>query len=83
MVGTYQTPVGEGNLELALSEYFAPLMAYTFMLFTLLYMPCVAASGAIWKEAGVKWALFTAIYTTVFAFIVSSLVFQIGSLFFA
>ncbi|WP_367358572.1 ferrous iron transport protein B [Mesotoga sp.] len=81
VVGTYQTLVGEGNLELTLSEYFTPLSAYAFMLFTLLYMPCVAVFGAIWEEAGVKWALFTAVYTTVFAFIVASLVFQIGSLF--
>ena len=83
VVGTYQTLVGEGNLELTLSEYFTPLSAYAFMLFTLLYMPCVAVFGAIWEEAGVKWALFTAVYTTVFAFIVASLVFQIGSLFLA
>jgi ferrous iron transport protein B len=81
VVGTYQTLIGEGNLELTLKEYFTPLSAYAFMLFTLLYMPCVAVFGAIWKEAGVKWALFTAIYTTVFAFIVATLVFQIGSLF--
>lgn len=81
VVGTYQTLIGEGNLELTLNEYFTPLSAYAFMLFTLLYMPCVAVFGAIWKEAGVKWALFTAIYTTVFAFIVATLVFQIGSLF--
>lgn len=81
VVGTYETLIGDGNLELTLREYFTPLSAYAFMLFTLLYMPCVAVFGAIWKEAGAKWALFTVVYTTLFAFFVASIVFQIGSLF--
>lgn len=78
VVGTYQTLFGEGNLELTLSEYFTPLSAYAFMLFTLLYMPCVAVFGTIWREAGAKWAFFTAIYTTGFAYIVAIIVFQVG-----
>lgn len=41
----------------ALSSVFTPLTAYTFLVFTLLYPPCVAAVGAIKNELGARWAL--------------------------
>lgn len=60
---------------------FTPLVAYGFMLFILIYFPCMAAIAAIKKEAGWKWAIFTMIYTTALAWVVSFCVYQIGSLF--
>lgn len=63
-------------------KVFSPLVAYTFMLFILIYFPCIAAIAAIRKESGGwKWALFTMAYTTIVAWVVSFLVYQIGSLF--
>ena len=60
----------------------AILTAYCFLLFVLLYFPCIATIAAIKGETGSwKWALFTAAYTTCLAWIVSAMVFQIGSLF--
>ena len=58
-----------------------PLVAYGFMLFILIYFPCMAVIAAIRKEAGWKWALFTIFYTTGLAWLVSFGVYQIGSLF--
>lgn len=59
-----------------------PLTAYCFLLFVLLYFPCIATITAIKGETGSwKWALFTAFYTTLNAWIVSAVVFQIGRLF--
>ena len=59
-----------------------PLAAFSFLLFVLLYFPCIATIAAIKGETGSwKWALFAALYTTAVAWIVSTLVFQIGSLF--
>lgn len=58
----------------------SPLVAFSFMLFVLLYFPCVAAIGAVRGEAGWKWAGFSALYTTAIAWVVAVLVFQIGSL---
>lgn len=63
------------------SVVFTPLVAYTFMLFVLIYFPCMAVIAAIRKEAGNKWALFTIVYTTLLAWIVAFGVYQIGSLF--
>ena len=59
-----------------------PLTAYCFLLFVLLYFPCLATIAAIKSETGSwRWALFAAGYTTVLAWVVSALVYQIGSLF--
>lgn len=62
-------------------KVYTPLVAYSFMVFVLLYFPCVAAITAIRKEAGWPWALFTLFYTTGVAWLISFAVFQIGSLF--
>ncbi|NEW83783.1 MAG: ferrous iron transport protein B, partial [Mariniphaga sp.] len=59
---------------------FTPLVAFGFMLFVLIYFPCVAVIAAIKKESNWKWALFTMVYTTVIAWIVAFLTYQIGSL---
>ena len=59
-----------------------PLVAYGYMVFILLYFPCVATLAAIRQEAGGwKWATFAAAYTTVLAWIMSFAVYQIGGLF--
>ncbi len=59
---------------------YTPLVAYGMMIFILLYFPCIAAIAAIRKEAGWRWALFTVVYTTGLAWVVSGLVYQIGRL---
>jgi ferrous iron transport protein B len=63
---------------------FSPLTAYSFLLFVLIYFPCIATIVAIKNESGSwRWALFAAIYTTVLAWVVSAVVYQIGSCFLA
>ncbi len=58
------------------------LAAFSLMVFTLLYVPCVAALGAIKQETNSwKWTLFAAAYTTVLAWIAATLIYQIGRLF--
>jgi ferrous iron transport protein B len=58
------------------------LTAFAFMVFCLLYMPCVAAIGAIRSETrSWKWAGFAALYTTLVAWIIATLIYQVGSLF--
>lgn len=62
-------------------KVFTPLVAYGFMLFILIYFPCMAVIAAIRKEAGLKWGIFTIFYTTGLAWFVSFCVYQAGSLF--
>ena len=64
------------------SDGITPLAAISFLLFVLLYFPCIATIAAIKGETGSwKWALFAAVYTTAVAWLVSAAVFQIGSAF--
>lgn len=60
---------------------FNPLVAYSLMLFILIYFPCVAVIAAINREANWKWAVFTMTYTTLLAYFVAFVVYQIGNLF--
>ncbi len=62
-------------------KIFTPLCAYAFMLFILLYFPCVAALTAIRKEVGLQWAVFSAVYTTALAWIVTYIFYNIGTIF--
>jgi ferrous iron transport protein B len=57
------------------------LTAFSFMLFVLLYFPCIPTCIGIKNESGKwKWAGFTALYTTLLAWLTSMIVYQIGSL---
>lgn len=59
-----------------------PLIAFCYMIFVLIYFPCIATVVAIKQEAGSwKWALFAATYTTLLAWIVSFAIYKIGGLF--
>ena len=64
------------------AEPVATLTAFCFLLFVLLYFPCIATIAAIKGETGSwGWALFAASYTTALAWVVSTVVFQVGCLF--
>ncbi len=67
----------------ALQAAFTQLSAYSFMVFTLLYMPCIVAFSTIKKEMGSwKWTCFTVAFQTSVAWVVAFLVYNIGGLFF-
>ncbi len=71
-----------GTLPQALSGLFTPLAAASFLVFTLLYTPCVAAIGAVKREMGSGWhALAVAAFQTTVAWIMAFLLFQLGSIF--
>ena len=57
-----------------------PLVAFCFLLFVLIYFPCIATIAAIKNESGSwRWALFAALYTTGLAWVVSAVIYQIFS----
>lgn len=58
-----------------------PLAAFSFMVFVLLYFPCIPTCIGIKHESGKwKWAGFTALYTTLLAWLASMVVYQVGSI---
>lgn len=64
-------------------KVFTSVSAFSFLIFILVYFPCVAVIAAIKKESGGwKWGLFMAAYTTALAYLLSFAVYQIGSLLF-
>ncbi len=88
VVGTMGTIMGAGNIETAggmrlvtnLHKLFTPLSAYAFLIFILLYVPCVATVMTIKREIGEKWALLGVIYQLVVAWIAAVIVYQGGML---
>jgi len=68
-------------LSLALQGQFTPLSAMAFLVFVLLYVPCVATLGAIKHEFGVSWAVTSAVYQTGVAWVAAFLIYQGGRLF--
>ncbi len=71
------------DLELSsvLQSIFTPLSAFSFLVFTILYMPCVAAFAATKRELGsMRSALLTALYQTGMAYLAAMVIFQVGRL---
>lgn len=60
---------------------FTPLVAYTLMIFTLIYSPCLAALAVIRRETNSwKWTFFTFGYSTALAWILAFTVYQVGTM---
>ena len=69
------------DLSLVLSGVFTPLSGYCFLVFTLLYMPCMSAFATIKREmGGWRWAFGAAAFQTVLAYLTALVIYQVGSL---
>ena len=72
---------GETKLQQALKNTVTPAAALAFMVFVLLYFPCIATFGAIKAETGGwKWPVFSAVYTIVLAWVAAFAVYRIALL---
>ena len=77
-----ETDTGETKLQQALLNSITPAAALAFMVFVLLYFPCIATFGAIMAETGGwKWAIFSAVYTIVLAWVAAFVVYRVALLF--
>ena len=77
-----EEPSGDTRLQKALVRSVTPAGALAYMVFILLYFPCIATFVAIKNESGGwKWALITAVYTIVLAWVAAFITFQVASLF--
>ena len=86
VVSTMAVLYGTGGLDgisHVISEQFTTISAYAFMVFVLLYTPCIAALSAIHKELkSTKWTIIAIGYQLILAWVASVLVYQIGTLVF-
>lgn len=71
-----------GDLSVILPEHFTTISAYAFLVFILLYTPCISVIGTMKKEYGIKLTLFSVFFQLFVAWIAAFLVFNIGSLIF-
>jgi ferrous iron transport protein B len=70
------------SLQGLLSDFYTPLAAYSFMVFILLYIPCLATVATIYKETGSKkWTAFSILYALVIAYVLCLVIYQGGKLF--
>lgn len=69
-----------GNLQTVLTAHFNSLTAYSFLAFILLYTPCISTVGTMKKEYGGKLTVFSVFFQFVVAWVVSFLIFNVGSL---
>ena len=72
---------GAADLPAALAQVFTPVAALSFLVFTLVYSPCVAAVATVKREMRSGWAaLGVAFYQTAVAWVAAVIVYQVGSL---
>lgn len=79
VVSTLTVLLGDGTA--ALQALFTPLTSVVFLVFTLLYTPCVAAISSVRRELGGKWAVTVVILQCVIAWTVAFAVSMVGTLF--
>lgn len=72
----------DANLENSLRDnpFFTPLKSYAFMIFVLLYFPCIATIAALRREIGRKWAAFTVVHSLAIAWLMAYLITLLGTL---
>lgn len=80
VVGTLGVIFGEKQIVTSLKKLFNPLTAYSFLLMSLIYTPCIATMIAIKNEVGIKYLLLTIFYTLFLGWIVAVVFYQIACL---
>jgi len=68
------------DLQNILLQYFTPIAAYSYLVFVLLYTPCVSVIAVMRKEFGSKMMAFSVVYQLILAWIASFLVYNLCSL---
>jgi ferrous iron transport protein B len=79
--GEVEEETADVSLAVSMQRYFdmGLVQVYAYLIFILLYVPCLAAVGAITREIGGRMTIILAAYTTILGWVASTLVFQIGS----
>jgi ferrous iron transport protein B len=72
--------VASGTIGQLQAKFDGRLGAFSYLLFILLYMPCVATIGVIFKEIGAFWAAFSTLWSVVMAYSAATLCYQLGNL---
>jgi ferrous iron transport protein B len=74
-----ENEVASGTIARLQTSFDGQLGAFSYLLFVLLYMPCVATIGVIVKEIGRFWAIFSTVWSVVLAYTAATLCYQLGN----
>lgn len=69
-----------GSEQMMVQSFGGALQAYSYLLFTLLYFPCVSVVAAISKELNLRWALFSVVWSTGLAYLIAALFYQVATM---
>jgi ferrous iron transport protein B len=83
VVGAFGTlyGVGEEGLLAILQTQFNVFSAYAFMAISLIYVPCIAAIGAIYRETNLRWTALAVGYSLILGWVVATIIYQVGKFF--
>ena len=70
----------EETIASTMASMYTPLEMYAYMVFILIYVPCIVTLGAIKQEAGWKWTIFTLVYEIALAYVMAWIVLSFGYL---
>jgi len=83
VVGTLGTLYGTGGAGLkdAILHHFTPLSAYSFMVMSLIYIPCIASIAVIKRETNLRWTFLAVGYSLILGWITAVIIYQVGRVF--
>jgi ferrous iron transport protein B len=79
-IGGMQPPVGQNSFVAALHTHFqGQIGAFAYLLFILLYFPCIATTAAAYRESSVGWSVFMVLWATGLAYLTATLFYQLAT----
>jgi ferrous iron transport protein B len=76
---TEEPEVSTGTFGAMVARFDGKIGAFAYLLFILLYFPCIAATAAVYRETNMAWAIFVASWTTGLAYMFSTVFYQLGT----
>ncbi len=71
--------VAVGTFGQMVQRFDGKVGAFAYLLFVLLYFPCVSATAAVYRETNWRWTLFSALWTTGLAYWVATVFYQVAT----
>ena len=72
--------VGKGVFGSMIKLFDGKIGAFAYLLFILLYFPCLAAIAAVYRETNIRWTIFSGVWTTVIGYMAATLFYQVATI---
>jgi ferrous iron transport protein B len=78
-VAAEEQEVAVGTFGAMVKRFDGKVGAFAYLLFVLMYFPCVAATGTVYRETNLQWTLFVAFWTTGLAYWSATMYYQVAT----